>query len=65
MVRAQVGQEEIASLSGVAEDARYFQTSEPVQPGSSSALVDWHGNVRRWSAAMPASCSCASAVSGG
>jgi S1-C subfamily serine protease len=37
---------EIASLSGAADDARYFQISVPVQPGSSGgALVDEHGNV--------------------
>jgi S1-C subfamily serine protease len=37
---------EIASLSGAADDARYFQVSVPVQPGNSGgALVDEHGNV--------------------
>jgi S1-C subfamily serine protease len=37
---------EIASLSGVQDDARYFQISVPVQPGNSGgALVDEHGNV--------------------
>jgi len=37
---------EIASLSGAADDARYFQISLPVQPGNSGgALVDEHGNV--------------------
>ncbi len=37
---------EIASLSGAADDARYFQISVPVQPGNSGgALVDEHGNV--------------------
>ena len=37
---------EIAALSGVADDARYFQISVPVQPGNSGgALVDEHGNV--------------------
>jgi TPR repeat protein len=37
---------EIASLSGVADDPRYFQISVPVQPGNSGgALVDEHGNV--------------------
>jgi S1-C subfamily serine protease len=37
---------EIASLSGAADDPRYFQISVPVQPGNSgSALVDEHGNV--------------------
>jgi S1-C subfamily serine protease len=37
---------EIASLSGVADDPRYFQISVPVQPGNSGgALVDAHGNV--------------------
>ncbi|HEV2327512.1 MAG TPA: tetratricopeptide repeat-containing serine protease family protein [Verrucomicrobiae bacterium] len=37
---------EIASLSGPADDARYFQISVPVQPGNSGgALVDEHGNV--------------------
>jgi S1-C subfamily serine protease len=37
---------EIASLSGAADDARYFQISVPVQPGNSGgALVDEKGNV--------------------
>ena len=37
---------EIASLSGAADDVRYFQISVPVQPGNSGgALVDEHGNV--------------------
>jgi S1-C subfamily serine protease len=37
---------EIVSLSGAADDARYFQVSVPVQPGNSGgALVDEHGNV--------------------
>ncbi len=37
---------EIASLSGAADDPRYFQISLPVQPGNSGgALVDAHGNV--------------------
>jgi S1-C subfamily serine protease len=37
---------EIASLSGAADDARYFQISVPVQPGNSGgALVDDRGNV--------------------
>ena len=37
---------EIASLSGAADDPRYFQISVPVQPGNSGgALVDAHGNV--------------------
>jgi hypothetical protein len=37
---------EIASLSGVGDDPRYFQISVPVQPGNSGgALVDEHGNV--------------------
>jgi TPR repeat protein len=37
---------EISSLSGAADDARYFQISVPVQPGNSGgALVDEHGNV--------------------
>src|SRR5664279_6545859 len=37
---------EIASLSGIQDDARYFQISVPVQPGNSGgALVDEHGNV--------------------
>jgi uncharacterized protein len=37
---------EIASLSGVGDDARYFQISVPVQPGNSGgALVDEFGNV--------------------
>jgi S1-C subfamily serine protease len=37
---------EIASLSGVQDDAREFQISVPVQPGNSGgALVDERGNV--------------------
>jgi TPR repeat protein len=37
---------EIGSLSGMQDDARYFQISVPVQPGNSGgALVDEHGNV--------------------
>jgi TPR repeat protein len=37
---------EIASLSGAADDPRYFQISVPVQPGNSGgALVEAHGNV--------------------
>ena len=37
---------EIASLSGAADDPRYFQISAPVQPGNSGgALVDERGNV--------------------
>ncbi|HXR48385.1 MAG TPA: tetratricopeptide repeat-containing serine protease family protein [Candidatus Limnocylindrales bacterium] len=37
---------EIASLSGAADDPRYFQISVPVQPGNSGgALVDDWGNV--------------------
>jgi S1-C subfamily serine protease len=37
---------EIASLSGVSDDPRYFQISVPVQPGNSGgALVDDRGNV--------------------
>jgi hypothetical protein len=37
---------EIASLSGVQDDARYFQISLPVQPGNSGGvLVDERGNV--------------------
>lgn len=37
---------EIASLSGIQDDPRYFQISAPVQPGNSGgALVDEHGNV--------------------
>ncbi len=37
---------EIASLSGAADDARYFQISVPVQPGNSGgALVNELGNV--------------------
>lgn len=37
---------EIASLSGVQDDARHFQISVPVQPGNSGgALVDDRGNV--------------------
>jgi S1-C subfamily serine protease len=37
---------EIASLSGIQDDARHFQISVPVQPGNSGgALVDERGNV--------------------
>jgi S1-C subfamily serine protease len=37
---------EIGSLSGIQDDARYFQISVPVQPGNSGgALVDERGNV--------------------
>jgi TPR repeat protein len=37
---------EVASLSGAADDPRYFQISVPVQPGNSGgALVDDRGNV--------------------
>jgi S1-C subfamily serine protease len=37
---------EIASLTGAADDPRYFQISVPVQPGNSGgALVDERGNV--------------------
>jgi uncharacterized protein len=37
---------EIAALSGVQDDPKYFQISAPVQPGNSGgALVDEHGNV--------------------
>lgn len=37
---------DVASLTGAADDARYFQVSVPVQPGNSGgALVDEHGNV--------------------
>jgi len=37
---------EIAALSGVQDDPRYFQISVPVQPGNSGgALVDERGNV--------------------
>jgi serine protease Do len=37
---------EIASLSGIQDDPRYFQINVPVQPGNSGgALVDEHGNV--------------------
>jgi len=37
---------EIASLSGIQDDPRYFQISLPVQHGNSGgALVDVHGNV--------------------
>ena len=37
---------EIGSLSGIQDDARYFQISVPLQPGNSGgALVDEHGNV--------------------
>ena len=37
---------EIASLSGAADDPRYFQISVPVQPGNSGgAVVEAHGNV--------------------
>jgi serine protease Do len=39
---------EIGSLSGLQDDARYFQISVPVQPGNSGgALVDQRGNVVR------------------
>ena len=37
---------EIASLSGIQDDPRYFQISVPVQPGNSGGtLVDERGNV--------------------
>ena len=37
---------EIASLAGIRDDSRHFQTSVPVQPGNSGgALVDERGNV--------------------
>jgi serine protease Do len=37
---------EIGSLTGLQDDARYFQISVPLQPGNSGgALVDEHGNV--------------------
>jgi TPR repeat protein len=37
---------EIASLSGIRDDARHFQVSVPVQPGNSGgAMVDERGNV--------------------
>jgi len=37
---------EVASLSGMLDDGRYFQISVPVQPGNSGgALVDERGNV--------------------
>ena len=37
---------EIAALSGVQDDARFFQISVPLQPGNSGgALVDERGNV--------------------
>lgn len=37
---------EIASISGMQDDPRYFQISAPVQPGNSGgALVDERGNV--------------------
>ena len=37
---------EIAGISGLADDARYFQISVPLQPGNSGgALVDERGNV--------------------
>jgi S1-C subfamily serine protease len=37
---------EIAALSGIEDDSRYFQISVPVQPGNSGgALVDERGNV--------------------
>jgi S1-C subfamily serine protease len=37
---------EVASLSGAADDPRYFQISVPVQPGNSGGgLVDARGNV--------------------
>ena len=38
-VRAQAGQGEIASLSGVGDDQRYFQISVPVQPGNSGGVL--------------------------
>ena len=39
---------EIASLSGAADDPRYFQISVPVQPGNSGgALVDERGPAVR------------------
>ena len=41
-----LAKDEIASLSGAADDPRYFQISVPVQPGNSGgALVDERGNV--------------------
>ena len=44
--RPSLAKGEIASLSGAADDPRYFQISVPVQPGNSGgALVDEHGNV--------------------
>ena len=42
----EVAKGQIASLSGAADDPRYFQISAPVQPGNSGgALVDARGNV--------------------
>ena len=38
-IRTQAGQGEIASLSGAADDARYFQISVPVQPGNSGGAL--------------------------
>lgn len=41
-----LGKGEIAALSGIQDDARYFQISVPVQPGNSGgALVDERGNA--------------------
>ena len=41
-----VVKDEIASLSGEGDDARYFRISLPVQPGNSGgALVDARGNA--------------------
>jgi len=41
-----LAKDEIASLTGIQDDARYFQISVPVQPGNSGgALVDQRGNV--------------------
>src|SRR5205085_7434976 len=37
---------EIAALSGMRDDPKYFQISVPLQPGNSGGpLVDVHGNV--------------------
>lgn len=45
-ISPKLGKGEIASLSGMADDVRYFQISVPLQPGNSGgALVDEHGNV--------------------